>query len=66
MTRINVTRTTFKPLNKLMLLEWRLGLGPWMNKYPDTVGRIMVLTTNGTKLKLVFLIFSVIQISCII
>jgi deazaflavin-dependent oxidoreductase (nitroreductase family) len=49
MTQINVTRTTFKQLNKLMLLEWRLGLGPWMNQYPETVGRIMVLTTTGRK-----------------
>lgn len=41
------TRSFFKLLNKLMILEWRLGLGPWMNQYPTTFGRYMVLTTTG-------------------
>ncbi len=45
----NNLRTTFKCLNKLMILLWRLGLGRWINATPETGGRIMVLTTTGRK-----------------
>lgn len=42
-------RPFFKVMNKGMLLMWRLGLGPWVNFWPDVVGRIMVITHTGRK-----------------
>jgi deazaflavin-dependent oxidoreductase (nitroreductase family) len=39
----------FKAFNHLMLLMWRLGLGPIINAWPEWVGRIMVLTHIGRK-----------------
>jgi deazaflavin-dependent oxidoreductase (nitroreductase family) len=39
----------FKAFNRLMLLMWRLGLGPIINAWPEWVGRIMVLTHIGRK-----------------
>jgi deazaflavin-dependent oxidoreductase (nitroreductase family) len=40
-------RQMFKYFNHFMLLMWRLGLGPWVNIWPDVVGRIMVITHTG-------------------
>jgi deazaflavin-dependent oxidoreductase (nitroreductase family) len=40
---------TFKQFNKFMLLMWRLGLGPWINIWPEGIGRIMVITHTGRK-----------------
>ena len=42
-------RQSFKQLNKFMLLMWRLGLGPWINIWPQGFGRIMVVTHKGRK-----------------
>jgi deazaflavin-dependent oxidoreductase (nitroreductase family) len=42
-----VLRIGFKYFNKFMLLMWRLGLGAWVNFWPEVVGRIMVLTHRG-------------------
>jgi deazaflavin-dependent oxidoreductase (nitroreductase family) len=42
-------RQSFKQLNKFMLLIWRLGLGPWINIWPQGFGRIMVVTHKGRK-----------------
>ena len=42
-------RRGFRGFNRFMLLMWRLGLGPWMNIWPDGFGRILVLTTLGRK-----------------
>ncbi len=42
-------RQGFKYFNRFMLLMWRLGLGPWVNVWPEGLGRIMVLTTTGRK-----------------
>ncbi len=39
----------FKQFNKFMLLMWRLGLGPWINFWPEGMGRIMVITHIGRK-----------------
>ncbi len=39
----------FKQFNKFMLLMWRLGLGPWINIWPEGIGRIMVITHTGRK-----------------
>ena len=38
-----------KYLNPGMLLLWRLGLGSWLNAWPDIGGRIMVITHTGRK-----------------
>jgi deazaflavin-dependent oxidoreductase (nitroreductase family) len=35
--------------NRAMLLLWRLGLGPAMNRFPDSGGQLMVLTHWGRK-----------------
>ena len=42
-------RQGFKYFNRFMLLMWRLGLGPWVNFWPDVGGRIMVITHTGRK-----------------
>ena len=42
-------RQMFKQMNKFMLLMWRLGLGSWLNFWPDVGGRIMVITHTGRK-----------------
>lgn len=42
-------RQGFKYLNRFMLLMWRLGLGPWVNFWPEVSGRIMVITHTGRK-----------------
>lgn len=39
----------FKILNRFMLLIWRLGLGRWLNAWPEVGGRIMVLVHTGRK-----------------
>ena len=42
-------RLYFKRGNPLMLGLWRLGLGQWLNAWPEYGGRIMVLTQTGRK-----------------
>jgi len=42
-------RRFFRRFNRLMLLLWRLGLGPWVNAWPAVGGRIMVITHTGRK-----------------
>jgi deazaflavin-dependent oxidoreductase (nitroreductase family) len=42
-------RQGFKYLNKFMLSMWRLGLGNWMNIWPDVIGQIMVITHVGRR-----------------
>ena len=42
-------RQSFKQFNKFMLLMWRLGLGPWINIWPEGIGRIMVISHKGRK-----------------
>jgi deazaflavin-dependent oxidoreductase (nitroreductase family) len=42
-------RQAFKRFNRFMLLLWRLGLGPWVNAWPEVGGRIMVITHTGRK-----------------
>jgi deazaflavin-dependent oxidoreductase (nitroreductase family) len=42
-------RQGFKYFNRFMLLMWRLGLGPWVNFWPEAGGRIMVITHTGRK-----------------
>lgn len=42
-------RQMFRWLNKFMLLLWRSGLGNWLNMFPTTLGRYMVITHTGRK-----------------
>ena len=42
-------RRAFKKGNQFMLLMWRLGLGGYVNSWPEVGGRIMVLTHTGRK-----------------
>lgn len=42
-------RKAFKAGNPFMLTMWRLGLGSWVNAWPEWGGRIMVLTHIGRK-----------------
>jgi len=39
----------FRYLNRFMVLMWRLGLGQFVNMWPEGAGRIMVITTTGRK-----------------
>ena len=39
----------FRYLNRFMVLMWRLGLGQFINIWPEGSGRIMVITTTGRK-----------------
>lgn len=42
-------RQGFKYFNRFMMLLWRLGLGSWINAWPEVGGRIMVITHIGRK-----------------
>jgi deazaflavin-dependent oxidoreductase (nitroreductase family) len=42
-------RQGFKHFNRFMMLMWRLGLGPWVNAWPEVGGRIMIITHTGRK-----------------
>jgi deazaflavin-dependent oxidoreductase (nitroreductase family) len=42
-------RQGFKQFNRFMLGLWRLGLGPWVNLWPEVGGRIMVIRHTGRK-----------------
>ena len=47
-----ILRRYFHILNHVMLLFWRLGLGPMLNMWPTGTGRIMVLCHTGRKSRL--------------
>jgi deazaflavin-dependent oxidoreductase (nitroreductase family) len=40
-------RSAFRYFNRFMVMMWRLGLGRGVNIWPETIGRIMVLTHHG-------------------
>lgn len=42
-------RQVFKNFNTFMVLLWRLGLGNWINLFPESAGQIMVLSHTGRK-----------------
>jgi len=42
-------RQSFRYLNKFMLLQWRLGVGPLMSVSPNTSGQFMVIVHTGRK-----------------
>ncbi len=46
---MEASRQAFKLFNRLMLLLWRLGLGPMVNAVPETGGQIMVLSHTGRR-----------------
>jgi deazaflavin-dependent oxidoreductase (nitroreductase family) len=48
-TREKQLQQNFKQFNKFMLLMWRLGLGQWINIWPEGIGRIMVIIHTGRK-----------------
>ncbi|MCX8025448.1 MAG: nitroreductase family deazaflavin-dependent oxidoreductase [Thermanaerothrix sp.] len=39
----------FHYFNRLMVLLWRLGLGPWFNFWPTLTGRMFVLVHSGRR-----------------
>ncbi len=45
-------RYAFKPVNRFMVAMWRLGLGRWINAWPEVAGRIMVIRHIGRRTKL--------------
>lgn len=47
--RVAVSPASFRWLNKLMVLLWRLGLGRLVNASPRHLGRVMVLRVTGRK-----------------
>ena len=49
LTREKQLQQSFKQFNKFMLLMWQLGLGQWINIWPEGIGRIMVITHTGRK-----------------
>ncbi len=44
-----VMRQDFKLFNRFMLLMWKLGLGPYINAWPEVGGQIMVLNHYGRR-----------------
>jgi deazaflavin-dependent oxidoreductase (nitroreductase family) len=42
-------RQGFRTFNRFMLLMWRLGMGAWINAWPEVGGRIMVIRHIGRK-----------------
>ncbi len=42
-------RQGFKYLNRFMVLMWRLGMGNWLNAWPQVLGRYVVITHTGRK-----------------
>lgn len=42
-------RQTFRYINKLQLLNWRMGLGPYLSLWPSKLGQYLVLIHTGRK-----------------
>jgi len=42
-------RQGFKQFNRFMVSLWKMGLGPWVNFWPQVGGRIMVIVHKGRK-----------------
>jgi deazaflavin-dependent oxidoreductase (nitroreductase family) len=42
-------RQGFRIFNHFMVMMWRLGLGAWINVWPEVSGRIMVIRHTGRK-----------------
>jgi deazaflavin-dependent oxidoreductase (nitroreductase family) len=45
----HATRIQFKKFNKFMIVLWRLGLGGWVNFWPEKAGQVLVLVHRGRK-----------------
>lgn len=46
---MNQLRHAFKLFNGLMILMWKLGLGRWINHWPQYTGQFMVIHHTGRK-----------------
>lgn len=44
-----IERSNFKVINRFLLLMWKLGLGSYLNAWPEVSGQIMVLNHFGRK-----------------
>ncbi|NOK58916.1 MAG: nitroreductase family deazaflavin-dependent oxidoreductase [Chloroflexi bacterium AL-W] len=44
-----VARRAFKYVNRLMLLNWRLGMGPYISFWPHGIGHFLLLIHTGRK-----------------
>lgn len=47
--QLNSLRKVFHAMNPFMVWMWRIGLGKWMNIWPEGFGRIMVIKHRGRK-----------------
>lgn len=47
--QIKTLRSTFRIINRFMVLMWRIGLGKFINIWPSVAGRIMVIRHTGRK-----------------
>lgn len=47
--QVEALQQGFRVLNRFMLFMWRLGLGTWINAWPEVGGRIMVLVHSGRR-----------------
>src|SRR3990167_2166819 len=45
----NIARRGFHVFNRFMIGLWRLGMGRWVNAWPQVGGRVMVLTHRGRR-----------------
>lgn len=52
-TNSDAARRAFYQFNRFMLLMWRLGLGRFINIWPEVGGQILVLTHTGRKTGLI-------------
>jgi deazaflavin-dependent oxidoreductase (nitroreductase family) len=46
---MNSLRKVFHAMNPFMVFMWRIGLGKWINIWPEVSGRIMVIKHRGRK-----------------
>lgn len=47
--QMNRLRRAFKLLNMLMVFMWKIGLGKWMNAWPQATGQFMLIRHTGRK-----------------
>lgn len=47
--QMNRLRQVFKLFNKFMILMWKIGLGKWINAWPQVTGQFMVIQHTGRK-----------------
>ncbi|HSO11766.1 MAG TPA: hypothetical protein VLT51_05275, partial [Anaerolineales bacterium] len=47
--QIKTLRSTFRIINRFMVLMWRIGLGKFINIWPSVAGRIIIIRHTGRK-----------------